>query len=134
MMRPPAPPNGSSGKISLLVLRFCVLLGLCTTPLLTQDARAAEQGKSRHEILKQRFEEEAAREKIWRERYSKMAQAVGKARARLEEIEATRTWHNRGVTREQEEQTLASLHQAQQALESFFEEARREGVPPGWLR
>ena len=96
--------------------------------------RAQEPAKSRYEILKERAEAEAAREQEWRKRYAKQIQRVQNAQKRLEEIEASRTWSNRGVTRQQEDQALTELKQAQSALDKLHEQARREGVPPGWLR
>ena len=90
--------------------------------------------KSRYEILKERAEAEEAREKEWRERYAKHTRDVQNAHKRLQEIEASHTWTNRGVTRQQEEQALSVLKQAQSALDKLHERARREGVPPGWLR
>ncbi len=133
-MRAVTSANGRWTKIPLFLLGFWTLIGPGMALVPGGSPRAAETGKSRYEILKQRAEVEAAREKTWRERYAKMVQAVQDARKRLEEIEASRTRHNRGVTRQQEEQALAVLQQAQKAMDDFFEEARREEVPPGWLR
>jgi len=116
------------------LLGFWVLsgTGLVLTP--EGPARAEAPAQSRYEILKERAEVEEAREKEWRERYTKHAQDVQNARKRLEEIEASHTWTNRGVTRQQEEQALSVLKQAESALDKLHQQARREGVPPGWLR
>ena len=100
----------------------------------TSDAHAGPQGKSRYEILKARQEQEAAREQEWRKRYAKRLKAVEAAQQRLEQIEQNRTHTNRGVSRTQEEKAQTELQRAQKALDSLYEEARREDVPPGWLR
>ena len=100
----------------------------------TSGAHAGPQGKSRYEILKQRQEQEAAREQEWRKRYAKRVKAVEAAQQRLEEIEQNRTWTNRGVSREQEEKAQTELQRAQKAMDALYDEARREEVPPGWLR
>ncbi len=133
-MRPSSSTIGSWTKISLIWLGFWVLSG--TSLVLSPGglARAEGPAKSRYEILKERAQAEEAREKEWRERYAKHAQDVQNARKRLEEIEASHTWSNRGVTRQQEEQALSVLNQAESALDKLHEQARREGVPPGWLR
>ncbi|MCZ6568701.1 MAG: hypothetical protein O7B23_00880 [Deltaproteobacteria bacterium] len=133
-MRHSSSTNGNWTTISLILLGFWVLsgTGLVLTP--EGPARAEAPAQSRYEILKERAEVEEAREKEWRERYAKHAQDVQNARKRLEEIEASHTWTNRGVTRQQEEQALSVLKQAESALDKLHQQARREGVPPGWLR
>ncbi len=133
-MRDSNSTHGSWTKISLCLLGFWArsATGLVLPP--AGSARAEGQAQSRYEILKQRAKAEEAREQEWRERYAKHVQDVQNARKRLEEIEASRTWSNRGVTRQQEEQALVVLQQAESALDKLQEQARREGVPPGWLR
>ena len=133
-MRDSNSSNGNWTKISLFLLGFWALsaTGLVLPP--AGSARGEGQARSRYEILKQRAEAEEAREKEWRKRYAKHVQDFQNARKRLEEIEASRTWSNRGVTRQQEEQALVVLQQAESALDKLHEQARREGVPPGWLR
>ena len=133
-MRDSTSTNGSWIRISLFALGFWALFGLGLVLVPGSSTRAQEPAKSRYEILKERAEAEAAREQEWRKRYAKQMQSVRNAHKRLEEIEASRTWSNRGVTRQQEDRALAELKQAQSALDKLHEQARREGVPPGWLR
>ncbi len=126
--------NGSWIRITLFGLSFWALFGLGLVLVPGASTPAQEPAKSRYEILKERTKAEAAREQEWRKRYAKRMQNVQNARKRLEEIDASRTWSNRGVTRQQEDRALAELKQAQSALDKLHEQARREGVPPGWLR
>ncbi len=133
-MRDSNSSNGNWTKISLFLLGFWALSATGLVLPSAGSARAEGQARSRYEILKQRAEAEEAREKEWRKRYAKHVQDFQNARKRLEEIEASRTWSNRGVTRQQEEQALVVLQQAESALDKLHEQARREGVPPGWLR
>jgi hypothetical protein len=72
----------------------------------------------------------ASKEAYWRQRAFPVRQAVQAAEKQLTEFERTFT-----SRRPYEEARLkASLAMARQRLNSLEDEARRAGVPPGWLR
>ena len=87
-------------------------------------------------------------EKRWRHRASVARSSVATLEKRFDEADRAATWSatdgpmsctgrvntRHGRDMEQLQEARQQLAAARQALEDFEEEARRAGVPPGWLR
>ena len=94
----------------------------------------AVSGNSRLEQLRARAEEEEAQRLKWQKRYREQRKAIDEAQGRVEEANANASWSSRGVTRDTIEAAKAELAASRRKLDALYEEARREGIPPGWLR
>ncbi|MFQ5513429.1 MAG: hypothetical protein ACE5FG_03250 [Myxococcota bacterium] len=98
-------------------------------------ARAGQASvRQRLEQLRKQAEAEEKREAEWRERYRKRRKALQEAERRIAEAEEKATFSNRALTRRRIEAAERDLTQARQALDELYEEARKNDVPPGWLR
>jgi len=105
--------------------------GLATDPAASGQAGAAAQ------------DDEAALKADWQGRYRALVQEVEKTSAQLETDRRAYTKSKqrgrlKGGTREEVLTRIAEnerkLAELEQALQQFPEEARRAGIPPGWLR
>ncbi len=99
----------------------------------TLDARGALTGASQGASIKS----------SWIERLRQAHRTVGETRARHEKAKADygRARHRnrargdrRSALLREIEESEAAMKQAAQRLEELREEARRTGVPPGWIR
>jgi hypothetical protein len=79
----------------------------------------------------------------WRDRVAEARAEVERAHERRDAAETAvdrmrHSHHPRGAAREalfaEREEARAGVAEAEQALEELLEQARRAGVPPGWLR
>jgi hypothetical protein len=129
-----ASVDGWQRKIRLMLFGLCVAVGSAMILLPGDAVWAGEGGRSRWEELKRREKAEAEREVVWRKRHEKKLRAIENAQKLWEEAEAAATWRNRELTRQRVERAQAALKKAEEDLEDFYEEARRESVPPGWVR
>lgn len=86
---------------------------------------------------------EAEQRAYWQERKAELERTYEEARLRFERAEAEysrgrRANRAKGERRAELKRDLAearkALAQAESELEAFPEEARRAGVPPGWIR
>lgn len=86
---------------------------------------------------------ETAEREHWQKRKRELEKAVDDAQARIDRAEATygrgrRANRLRGQQKvdalKELDEARQQLADAQKALEAFPEEARRAGVPPGWIR
>ena len=135
--------DGTPRSAAPAVLGLIVLTMLATGPLLPTSAWAGEAEDARLEELDRRAEEEARREASWRKRHEEALKAVDEARKEWEKAAEDRRrmghrkkWHERRrseVNQSLEDARLA-LAREEQALEEFYEEAHRAGIPPGWVR
>jgi hypothetical protein len=110
----------------------------------SQESSASETGEG----------SSAGREMVWRQGARQRRDAIASAEARISEIESRlgalmndrdpvglmdpsrlQTIEARKAAARQElEQAKAALAEARNALADFQEQARRQGIPPGWLR
>jgi hypothetical protein len=116
-------------SIAIFALTLCMLAGpalLISWPL---EARAEAS--------------EAARKAEWQQRYRSLVRSVEQLRTELEENRAAYSKAKQrdrlqGSRREQLVEQIASnekrLAELETELAAFPDEARRAGVPPGWLR
>ncbi len=137
---------GGQWRCTFALVGLCALISSAASLL---SPALAWAGESYTEMLERQAKEwekqeqrEAARKAMWQRRQAKKRYAVQKASAELREAgtgrtrasdgayggvarsEWTRRWRN----------AQAALEAAEKELEAFPEEARRAGVPPGWLR
>ncbi len=118
--------------LPLLALLFCTSGG----PLLLAPSTVqAEEGSG--------TQDEERGESYWRQRQSQLQSAVANAENRAEEARNAYTLmmnndypkgDRRAEVREERDASELALTEARAALDAFSEEARRAGVPPGWLR
>ena len=137
---------GGQWRCTFAFVGLCALLGSATTLL---PPAAALAGESYTELLERQAVEwekqeqrEAGRKAMWQKRLAKKRYAVEKARVELREAKTgrirARDGAYGGVARSEwtrrRRNAQAALEAAERELEAFPEEARRAGVPPGWLR
>ena len=112
-------------------------LGLALAALLAAPG-APTLGAPRAEALRDAPEQEP-----WQERVAEARHLVLRAQERREATEKAvdrmrHSRHPRGEAREalfaEREAARLDVAEAERALEKLLEEARRAGVPPGWLR
>jgi hypothetical protein len=92
--------------------------------------------------MERQAQEEAEREAVWRQRWREHVAAEKQAEKRLEVAREDRrqmgdhyTWRGKpraDVLRELDDAEKA-VERARKDLRRFYDEARREGVPPGWV-
>jgi hypothetical protein len=133
---------------ALALVGLCALVG-STAVLLPRASAWAGEGETHTQSLKRRAEEwgkqeqlEADRKFEWQKRLEERRYAVEKARSEVIEANTSRLRASdggyAGVSRSEWtrrwRRAQAKLEAAEKALEALPEEARRAGVPPGWLR
>ncbi len=123
---------GSGSDWGRMWAALLVGAALATAPSLAPEA-SAEAG-SRLEELRKRAETEEKKRAEWQARYQKRRKAIEDAKARIEVAEENGSWTNRAVTRQEIDQAEADLAEAERKLQDLYDEARRNEVPPGWLR
>jgi chromosome segregation ATPase len=86
---------------------------------------------------------DASQNEAWRDRLAEARSELERARERRDAAETAvdrmrHSRHPRGAAREalfaERDEARAGAAEAERALEELFEQARRAGVPPGWLR
>jgi hypothetical protein len=84
-----------------------------------------------------------AQKEMWQARFRSAREAVAEQQARQQEaVDAYKQMRHRRRQRGEEKQQIleeltaaeVALEEAKSALEELYESARREGVPPGWMR
>jgi hypothetical protein len=126
-------------QLGLTVLR----VALVATMGLANDPAAAAQPTATTQRAAAAQDDEAALKADWQGRYRALVQNVEKTSAQLEADRRTyqkarQRGRLKGGTRDEVLTRIAEneikLAELEQALQQFPEEARRAGVPPGWLR
>ena len=114
--------------------RLALLLALCG-PGLAPPARAATPPVSAAPVAK-------VGRNAWTERIREASNTVVEARLRhataLKDLQVARHRHRARGARKQEllverQESQAALEKAERHMEQLLEEARRAGVPPGWI-
>lgn len=109
----------------------------------TLDAGAESDVERRLERLRAQAAQDATEEANWRRKQDELLARKSSAETDLEQAteeytRARRLRRRRGGSSPKAAQAVedarGELTAAEQALDAFYEEARRAGVPPGWLR